>query len=617
MNLTDPARAGRKPSPQAGREPSWSATAYETLLAALLVLALLLMQGLIGGTRLVLAFPALTVLAVLGVLGLGLVRLRRPDPGRFCLAATLLFLGYIIVRAALSPAAYLARTDIIPVLGGLVVYLATASILTNARTRMWMVACLLVAALAHVVVGVIQFRNGNNFMPISFLQRFDYGHRASGFYVCPDHLAGLLEVLGIFGLSIVCWSRWPVWGKLLVGYATVACYFGVLITGSRGGYLSVAASLVTFAVLSRRLLEAAGGFRLMARIGGPVLIAAVLAMGGAFFVIHRSDALTERTNTALAAKDFRFAAWRAALTQSKLNPVFGTGSRTYLFYGRMFRSAMMQRDPIYAHNDYLQLLAEYGLVGVLAFLLFLAVHLRHGAIDAARLGVKRIAVSQQLPSNAMALNIAALCAIAAYAVHSIFDFNLHIPANVLLLAFVFGLLANSGVTYDGAPVAVSRTLIAGRIALALVAVVLGWQIWRFAPAEYYKERARMALRDYRFLTAIDYATKASRADPRDPEPFYYLGRARVLGGSVEKNQDAAASFYRAAVPAFERAVALAPLDETYLIELALTWDALKQFSEAEWRYDQAMALDPLSSSLREYYRAHLDQWKGGPQPPKS
>src|SRR5439155_1500716 len=96
----------------------------------------------------------------------------------------------------------------------------------------------------------IQFRDGNNFMLIPFLQRFDYGRRASGFYVCPNHLAGALEVLGIFGVSLVCWSRFPTWSKLIIAYVTAVSYAGVLLTGSRGGYASTIASLIVFAGLS-------------------------------------------------------------------------------------------------------------------------------------------------------------------------------------------------------------------------------------------------------------------------------------------------------------------------------------------------------------------------------
>src|SRR6201999_4096797 len=102
---------------------------------------------------------------------------------------------------------------------------------------------------------------------------FDYGRRASGFYICPNHLAGLLEILGVFGLSISLWSRWPIWSKLLIGYATLICYIGVILTGRRGGYLSTVFSLLVFAILSLRVTRAAQS-ALHTRIGiaGLVLI---------------------------------------------------------------------------------------------------------------------------------------------------------------------------------------------------------------------------------------------------------------------------------------------------------------------------------------------------------
>src|SRR5205085_3031161 len=125
-----------------------------------------------------------------------------------------------------------------------------ASVFTEAKRRLLVLCVLLTLAIVHVGIGAIQFRDGENFMLIPFLQRFDYGRRASGFYVCPNHLAGLLEVLGVFGLSIVCWSRWPKIAKLLIGYVVAVCYVGVVLTGSRGGYLSTGTSLIVFALLS-------------------------------------------------------------------------------------------------------------------------------------------------------------------------------------------------------------------------------------------------------------------------------------------------------------------------------------------------------------------------------
>src|SRR2546428_12884607 len=125
--------------------------------------------------------------------------------------------------------------------------------------------------------------------------------------------------------------------------------------------------------------------------------------------------------------------WKAAIQQWKLQPVLGTGSGTYLFYGRQFRTDRVQPDPVYVHNDYLQLLAEYGTVGAALFVLFLTAHLRSGWKNLERLGFKRAPVSSRLLSNGMALQLGAIAAVSAYIVHSFLDFNLHIPANVLLL----------------------------------------------------------------------------------------------------------------------------------------------------------------------------------------
>lgn len=583
--------------------------AVEIVLAALLVAALLSAQALIGGTRLIFALPAFALLSLAGVLSALLLRAKKPAPDRMCFWAATLFFGYVIVRALLSPAPYLARLDIVAVLGGLVVYGLTSCYLTSAKMRMSILACLLTAGLAHVLVGMIQFRHGHNFMPIDFLQRFDYGRRASGFYVCPNHFAGLLEVLGIFGLSTACWSRWRAWAKLLIGYTAAAAYGGVLLSGSRGGYLSVMASVAVFALLSVRALRGAGDPRALLKIGAAGAVALSLGAAAAVFVIHANDPLKERATGTLMAKDFRFAAWQAAVQQWKTSPALGTGSRTYLFYGRKFRRADMQRDPVYAHNDYLQLLAEYGVVGAALCALFIGAHLRRGWIDARRLGPKRIAVSQSLTSNAMAMNMGAFGAVAAYAVHSVFDFNLHIPANVLLMAFVFGVLANAGVAFDQRSArGATATMLPWRFGAIAVAVSLGAMTWQYAPGEYFGERARAMLRDGRALWAIDYASRAIDAEPRNPELFYILGRARVVAGDNQDDSAAAQSYYGAAVEPFERAVVLAPLDETYAVELALTYDELGRFTEAEWMFGRALGLDPRSTSLGAYYQAHLERW---------
>ena len=250
--------------------------------------------------------------------------------------------------------------------------------------------------MAEVVVGAIQFRSGTNFMLIPFLQRFDYGRRASGFYVCPNHFAGLLEVLGVFCVSLVCWGRWPVWAKILFGYAGCVCYAGLALTGSRGGYVSASFSLLVFAVLTLLVLRQAGSaiFWRSALAGA---VAALVVAAALFFGFQNSRLLTSRAQTIVDPQNMRLDLWQAALAEWKTAPLLGTGSGTYLYYGRRFRNPRVQLDPIEVHNDYLHLLAEYGAVGGALFLIFLGAHL---ALGLARFPTSRAAPRSRFSASA-------------------------------------------------------------------------------------------------------------------------------------------------------------------------------------------------------------------------
>ncbi len=587
-------------------ERSLSAKLADGFVLLLLFVAFGLAQILIGGTRMAFSLPAY---ALVGLAGVGaILALRRgggATPSQLCFGGTVLFMGYVLARALLSPTPYIARSDVHSVLAGLVVYFLVACFLTNARQRLWLVVLLLGLAMAQVTVGALQFRDGTNFMPISWLQRYDYERRASGFYGCPNHLAGLLEVLGVMGLSIVCWSRWPVWGKLAVGYAVGVCYVGLILTASRGGYLSAIASLAVFALLSLAILRRAHG-RIGWAVGGVGAMVAVIAGLVIVFSVSKNDLLKERAQNTFDTQNMRLDLWRSAMQQWKLAPLLGTGAATYLYYGRYFRAENMQRDPVYVHNDYLQLLAEYGLLGVAAFAIFLALHLRHGLRNFSRLGPKRVAASQLLPSNTLALNVGALAAVASYGVHSVVDFNLHIPANVLLLSFVFGILANDGVLRERTVTTAQK---AWRLAPVLLGVVLLVQCARLFPGEFFAERARLAVRDQKAGKGLLYAREGLKYDPANPDLHHYLAAAKMQFGDAASHPAAAMSFRRAAIESLERARALAPREQSYGLELATALKTAGRPDEATALYQDLLRGDPRSSSLRRYYEAHLIQEK--------
>jgi len=83
-----------------------------------------------------------------------------------------------------------------------------------------------------------------------------------------------------------------------------------------------------------------------------------------------------------------------------------------------------------AHNDYLELLASGGVVGAALFVWFVAIFVRR-ALRSLR--------SQDLFRQAA--TIGALAGLAAVAVHSLFDFGLHITANALIFTALVSVVA--------------------------------------------------------------------------------------------------------------------------------------------------------------------------------
>jgi tetratricopeptide (TPR) repeat protein len=67
--------------------------------------------------------------------------------------------------------------------------------------------------------------------------------------------------------------------------------------------------------------------------------------------------------------------------------------------------------------------------------------------------------------------------------------------------------------------------------------------------------------------------------------------------------------YEKAIAAFEKARTLAPQDKTFLLPLASSYDSIGRFAEAEWIWDEALRLDPRSTSLNGPYQAHLNRWR--------
>ena len=250
-------------------------------------------------------------------------------------------------------------------------------------------------------------------------------------YINSNHFAGAIGLTLPFAWGWLCslaaW-RLPLWANRLG--AAALWVGGLYIVGfmahSRAGCAALFLAGLMFFTLQTRILWIR---RLLAAVTlafAAFLLACVVALVGGF--VEAVEFLPEswRPVFKAAMNDGRAVAASAGAKMFFAAPFLGAGLGSY---EELYMKLMPGGTTLYfAHNDYVQLLAETGLVG-----LTVAVFL--GAILC-----RRFLTFARMPVDAdTALCAAPWAALAAIGGHSAFDFNLQVPANAFLAAVVAGL----------------------------------------------------------------------------------------------------------------------------------------------------------------------------------
>jgi O-antigen ligase len=206
----------------------------------------------------------------------------------------------------------------------------------------------------------------------------------------------------------------------------------VVLSGSRGGAFALAAELLLLTLVVAALR---GGRR--AILG---LLAAIVLTAGAVWALDEGQAFqrykaTLRPNLLQQeeAGRYRLEAWYASLVIFRQHWLLGSGLDTF---GNLFPAARsFPTDKIWthAHNDFLQFLAETGLVGALlaGWILWVG----------GRAALQNFRRARDTATGAMLLGIAT--GSLGFLVHGWLDFNFHIPANASNFAVLAALLTRS------------------------------------------------------------------------------------------------------------------------------------------------------------------------------
>jgi O-antigen ligase len=294
-------------------------------------------------------------------------------------------------------------------------FLASQTLLRGVQARsLALVFCVYGGALA--AFALIQGISSNG--RLYWIRQPRMGGWIYGPYVNHNHYAGLMELLIPIPL-VLSLNRLATGKARAVAAASAAVMVGtIFLSGSRGGMLAILAELVFLAVL---LVKQKRGMRTAAGIGVFLLIViSLLAWVGGSELSHRIASVGAGHSD--LSSDVRTNINRDGIRMIVKRPVLGWGLGTFPVVYPQFRTFYTNFFVNEAHNDYLQLLIETGLVGFgIMVWLVVRVYVR---------GLKKIKNWSNDVGGGVTL--ACLLGLTGILVHSAVDFNLQIPANAAL-----------------------------------------------------------------------------------------------------------------------------------------------------------------------------------------
>jgi len=324
-------------------------------------------------------------------------------------------------------------------------------------------------------------------------------------------------------------------------------------------------------------------------------------------MLHYNPRLTERLRNLDDGRSLRKMLTYSALQQTRVSPIVGTGSGTQLFYGRKFHDPHVQTDPEHVHDEYFELLAEYGALGVLLFLCVLTVHLRTSLKSVSSFRNSARNPQNREANDSLALQIGAISSIAACLVHSAFDFNLHIPANSLIMAFVFGLTAveveakTNEELHNIASIETAMRIALPLTALYLVVIVLPQQL-----GDCFSYNAENLLSTGDWEHARVSAESGLSIDSENAGLLYQMGLIyEAKGFNTKKDSPEQEMNFEKSIDMFRQSIRRFPQNTRPMVKMAYRLDQMRRYNEAASLYGTAMEWEPDYAYLLAYYGLHF------------
>jgi O-antigen ligase len=578
-------------------------TAIVVLSALILVFAPLAF----GAVRLWALGPVLIAISVGGVLWIVRIVSGReipvvfsaPGPPAIALAA------YAVIRYGLSEIEPIACGPMMQSLGAALLFFL---MLNNTRHRWHISVFVWVLTGTGIVVAFYALwqalMGGTSVW--GFPQYGQYLGVASGTFIRPNHCAAYLQMVFPITAANFLFSRRGFEQKVTLAIACLLIGAALLLTSAPNGWLGWLASVIVLLIY----VVKRGGKKTR------VLMVGVALLGLLLVIALVSLLMTSHSGHGFAPEEGRdrAALWRSAWQVARGNTLLGVGPGMFRWLYPAQRT--MQGLVETPNNEYLNMFAEYGLIGC-ALVLWVLVAFTLAVVQI--LAVRASRYSASTLSNRYAFAAGGLASVAAIAIGVIFDSSLHAPANLFTLVAIMAIALTCGVHSTGkedsdedrpgryVPLSLKGVnkfaLVA---ALAMVVLLLASRLRKIYPSDVCLRMARHYQDRFDWDAANERYRLAWKFNRQNFEVTGDIGD--FLSASATWNLTQRDALLDEALTWYDRAVTANPYAADIQVRMGRVYDALGKRELAVDRYHRAVQADPQNASYHAQLALHYMRW---------
>ncbi|NJO18248.1 MAG: O-antigen ligase family protein [Thioploca sp.] len=342
-------------------------------------------------------------------------------------------------RVTLSVDPHLTAVALLKSISYVLLFILILLLITQRQRLQWIAYTLVFSGLFQAIYGSFMTLSGLEYG--FFHEKLTYLGFATGTFINRNHLAGYLVMCLSIGIGLLIaqlsdndnatsWRQRlrSILAWLLSGKMRLRLYLGIMVialvlTRSRMGNIAFFTSLLIaglFGLIRSRHTTRATVILLVSLIVIDVFIV------GTWFGLDKVAQRLEQTRLITESRDEV-----SRYTLTYWQDYFWTGSGLGSFYAVFphYRGMSLSGFYDHAHNDYLELASETGLVGLILL----------GSIVLSSLGIALVAQYRRHNPLCRGIAVSVVMTIIAILIHSSVDFNLQIPANVATFVIILAL----------------------------------------------------------------------------------------------------------------------------------------------------------------------------------